>query len=320
MNGRIPVRNLHQLGVDIIRVAADEAGLSSQRELQIALRQGELGFLAFCDVDVGAGYTLCGTVTIVRYEAAGLDPSDLTAGTDNTVLARVFAAPAINISLEVRLQPWQIIRVNSSSPIGAAGLYGSLRQVVDSRVTRRNLHVPRANVERKASHQSNFSSDGELCVALCQCLLRLLALGDVASDAKQLHGSAVRLAHDRTFDRNPAFSTTALLISARCETVLGSAAAASTTQCHKGSVQIGKIVWMDLRPHLRKGLWWRFRAMPVNAPIAHVIFEAAGFQVKAPDTKLGTIESQLQPIVAVFERCLIAPPLGEQRGESERAC
>ena len=147
----------------------------------------------------------------------------------------------------------------------------------------------------------------------------MLAIGDVAGDPKQLHGSAVRSAHDRTFDRNPAFSTTALLISARCETVLGPTAAASATQCRKSGVQIGKIVRMDLRPHLRKGLWWRFRAMPVNAPIAHVIFEAAGFQVKAPDAKLGTIESQLQPMVAVFERGLIAPPLGEQRGENERA-
>ena len=205
----------------------------------------------------------------------------------------VFAAPAINVSLEIRLQPWKIIRVNSSLPIGAAGLYGSLRQVVNSRIALRNLHFPRANVESEASDQGDFPSEGELCVALCQCLLRMLALGDVAGDSKQLHGSAVRLAHDCTFDRNPAFSTTALLISARCETVLGPTAAASTTQCHKSGVQFGKIVWMDLRPHLRKGLWWPFRAMPVNAPIPHVIFEAAGFQLKAPDTKLSTIESQL---------------------------
>ena len=209
--------------------------------------------------------------------------------------------------------------MNSSFPIGAAGLDGSLGQVVDSRIALRNLHFPRADVESEASDQGDFPGDGELCVALCQCLLGVLALGDVAGDSKQLHGSAVRLAHDCTFDRNPAFSTTALLISARCETVFGPTAAARTTQCRKSGVQLGKVVWMDLRPHLREGLWCRFRAMSVNMSIAHVIFEAARFQLKAPDTELGTIESQLQPMVAVFERGLISPPFGEQRGENERA-
>ena len=59
--------------------------------------------------------------------------------------------------------------------------------------------------------------------------------------------------------------------------------------------------------------------MPVNPPIPRVVFEAAGLRINAPDAEFGTIECQLQPIVAVLERRLIAPPLGEQCGKNERA-
>ena len=57
----------------------------------------------------------------------------------------------------------------------------------------------------------------------------------------------------------------------------------------------------------------------MDPPISHVVFEAAGLWINAPDTQLGTIERQLQPIVAVLERRLVAPPLSKQRGENERA-
>ena len=51
--------------------------------------------------------------------------------------------------------------------------------------------------------------------------------------------------------------------------------------------------------------------MPVNVPIAPIIFEATGFQVKAPDTEFGAVESQLQSIVAALEHHFISAPLGE---------
>jgi hypothetical protein len=60
----------------------------------------------------------------------------------------------------------------------------------------------------------------------------------------------------------------------------------------------------------------------VDLHIPRVVFEAAGDWVDAPDSKAGTIESQLQPvitvlepIVAILERYLIAPPFSEQRGK-----
>ena len=76
---------------------------------------------------------------------------------------------------------------------------------------------------------------------------------------------------------------------------------------------------MDLRAHLSEGLCWCIQAMPVNAPIALVIFEAPTFQVKPPGTKFSTIQSQFQPVVAILECCFLLPPLGEERCEHERA-
>ena len=71
--------------------------------------------------------------------------------------------------------------------------------------------------------------------------------------------------------------------------------------------------------------WVAPLVVPVNPPIPRVVLEAAGLWINTPYAKRGTIKSQLQPAVAVlcfiavFERRLIAPPLGEQRGENERA-
>ena len=50
MDGGITFRDLHHIRVDIMRVGADEAGLSRQRELHVALGQCSLGFLALGDV------------------------------------------------------------------------------------------------------------------------------------------------------------------------------------------------------------------------------------------------------------------------------
>src|SRR5215831_16200375 len=143
----------------------------------------------------------------------------------------------------------------------------------------------------------------------------MLVLGDVAGDPKQLHGSAVRLALNGAFDRDPAFSTSTLLISEGCETVFCPTVVTTTPKSHKGRVQIWQVVRMDLRPHLRQGLRWCAWAMPVNAAIPHIIFEAAAFEVKAPGAKLGTIEGQLEPVVAVLKCCQMASPFGEHRSQ-----
>jgi hypothetical protein len=122
---------------------------------------------------------------------------------------------------------------------------------------------------------------------------------------------AVCAAHYCPFERNPAFATAALLVGAWREAVLGSAAAVGSPACDEGGVQIGEIVRMDLRSHLREALRRRFQAVPVYAPIPKVIFEAAIFQVQAPRAELGTIERELQPMVAVLERRYVVPPFRE---------
>jgi hypothetical protein len=101
----------------------------------------------------------------------------------------------------------------------------------------------------------------------------MLTLRDIAGDSKQLHGSASGIADDRTLHHNPALLTGLLLIRARSEAVFCPTAAARTFPAREGTIQIGKILGMDLRPHLRKVLWRCVRTMPVNMPIARVIFE-----------------------------------------------
>jgi hypothetical protein len=128
-----------------------------------------------------------------------------------------------------------------------------------------------------------------------------------------MHGAVAPSAQDGAFDRDPAFSASTLLISEGCKTVFSLTVVTTAPQWHERGVQRGQIVWVDLRPHLRKGLRWCVLAMPVNASIPHIILEAAALQVKAPSTKLGAIEGQLEPVVAVLKCCQMVSPFGEHR-------
>src|SRR5262245_17037947 len=122
------------------------------------------------------------------------------------------------------------------------------------------------------------------------------------------------MAHDCTLDCDPTYLPRALLI-AGYQSVFCPTLAASTSRCREGSVQLGKILWVNLRAHLRKSLLRRIQAMPVNVPISDVIFEAPTFQVEPPGTKFGTIQRHFQPVIGILKRCLLLPPLGEQRGK-----
>ena len=197
---------------------------------------------------------------------------------------------------------------------------------MDCRISRRYLHFPRTDVECEASHQSDFSSHGELCVALRQCLLRQLAIRDVASDPKQpllaRRWHCEQRVPSTATQRSDRLRVTGVL----GEAVLGTVAATDASRSSKCSVQDRQIVRMYEGPRLGECFGWRLRVVPVNPPIPRVVFEAAGLCINTPDAQRGTIKSQLQPIVAVFEcivavfeRRLIAPPLGEQRGKTERA-
>src|SRR5262249_50706882 len=87
----------------------------------------------------------------------------------------------------------------------------------------------------------------------------------------------------------------------------------------EGCVQGPQIVRKHLRPHLSKCFGWRLRAIPVNATISDIIFEAMALPVKAPGPKLGTIKGQLKPVVAVLKCCQVVSPFGEQRCQQKRA-
>ena len=104
--------------------------------------------------------------------------------------AMVFAPPPSYGLVEAILHTSQIVRVNSASPFGAAGLLGLLGQAVHNRITRRNLIPFRANVVRVGSDQSELTSKGKLQIALGQGPLCLLVVRNVTRNPEQLIGPA----------------------------------------------------------------------------------------------------------------------------------
>src|SRR5262249_23276189 len=73
---------------------------------------------------------------------------------------------------------------------------------------------------------------------LTKRVLGMLAFSDVAGHSKELFGATVRTAYDSSFHCNPAFATSAFLIGARSEAVLGPATTASLPQFPKGRIQL----------------------------------------------------------------------------------
>src|SRR5215510_3425962 len=105
---------------------------------------------------------------------------------------------------------------------------------MDRSVALRNLKHIRVDIVRVGANAACSSGQRELEVALSQRLFCQLALGDVAGDPKQLHGAAVRVPNDGTFNGNPALC--ALL--ARYKPVLGPTVASLAPQALKGGIQI----------------------------------------------------------------------------------
>ena len=77
VNGRVSVRNLHLLCVDIVRKAADACGLASYCELQVALGQRLFRPLALSDVARDAEQSHRGAMGIAHNGAFDCDPARL---------------------------------------------------------------------------------------------------------------------------------------------------------------------------------------------------------------------------------------------------
>src|SRR5262249_52865505 len=86
---------------------------------------------ALCDVDVDAHHALRVTITIVRDEAARLDPPHSTVQENNAVLHIVFAPPLTECMTAKSFQAPHIIWVHPILPLTARRLGCPLGQSVD---------------------------------------------------------------------------------------------------------------------------------------------------------------------------------------------
>ena len=303
--------------VAALRVAGDGipfeghhlAGRQCIRQVGFALLEHGLRLLALGDIDVGTDDALRDAITIVRYRAARLDPSDLVPATDNAILAKVLPPPLCDSLLEVNVQPIEIVWVDSSSPVGAPCLYGSLGQAVNGCIARRNLHSPRADVEGEASDQADLPGEGELRVALGECLLRLLALRDVTGDAEQPHGLALGAAHNRAFERDPVHLAGMWVARRMHHTVFGAADVSVARRLRKRGIYARSVIGMNEAPPFFDGLGQRCMAVIVRR--ARIALDTTRVEVQAEHPELGAAERQLEALVADLERRFVPTPLRE---------
>jgi len=112
-------------------------------------------------------------------ETARLDPTQLTTRTNDTILDLVFA-PAVTERLAAQLlHPSYVVAVHASQAFAACYFGSAFRKAVDGRIPARNLHDLRVGVIRVGANETSLCCQGELYVALGQCLLRLFAFSNV---------------------------------------------------------------------------------------------------------------------------------------------
>ena len=99
--------------------------------------------------------------------------------------------------------------------------------------------------------------------------------------------------------------------------VLGLADAAISLCCRKSLVHVQQVIRIDEAPDFFDGLGWR--RMSMMLPDAHIAPEATGGDVRAERAKLGPIEGELQPLVAILECGFMPAHLRKQRRKDERA-
>ena len=89
-------------------------------------------------------------------ETARLNPSQLAAGTSDTILYFIFA-PALTECLAAELfYPGNVVGVHASQVFAACYLGGAFRKTVDGRIAIRNLHDLRIGVIRVGANEANL--------------------------------------------------------------------------------------------------------------------------------------------------------------------
>src|SRR5262245_14334958 len=170
---------------------------------RLALLKRSLRPLAFSDINVDANYTCCTSVAVVRNEASRFDPPRPTVSANNAIF-RVVLVTSFSKSLVAEgIEPCEVIRMDTASPLLAGELFGSLGQAVDGRITRRVLDPSRGDIDREAANPGCLPCEPELRVAFDQRQLRPLALGNVVGNASHPHWSTLGIALNGALCRKP---------------------------------------------------------------------------------------------------------------------
>src|SRR5262249_5671942 len=81
--------------------------------------------------------------------------------------------------------PSYVVGVHTSQAFAACYLGSAFRKAVDGRIAGRNLHELCVGVIREATNEASLCRQGELYIALSECLFHLFALGHIDVDADQ---------------------------------------------------------------------------------------------------------------------------------------
>src|SRR5262245_47324101 len=136
--------------------------LSKQRTLML-LRSFAVG-----DIDVNANDALRTAIAVVRHEVARLDPSNLAARTNNSILCTILLPPIAEGAAPELLHAPEVLRVHTGLPLTAFDLGCPIGETVNGCVAFRGLDFFRAGVEREAADEGGFAGHRQLQVALDQ--------------------------------------------------------------------------------------------------------------------------------------------------------
>ena len=123
---------------------------------------------ALSDIDVDAHHPLWSPVAAVRNESARLDPSDLTAWTNEAVFEAIFGAALAERLAAGCVNLINIIWVYLRQPLATCYFSCSFRKAIDRSIALRNLQFFRVDTVCEAADESGLARQLKLHRPLAQ--------------------------------------------------------------------------------------------------------------------------------------------------------
>jgi hypothetical protein len=254
-------------------------------------------------------------IAIVRDETARLDPPHSTLWKNYAVFHIVFM-PLIAESLTTKsVQTPKVVWVHPIPPSTACRLGCTPGQSVDSGIPFRNLHLAIRDVVPVAADKGGSSRQGQLRIAFGQYLLGALAMRNVTGDAKQLHGRAMGVAHNRALNRDPSGLPGMGMARRWQHPILSLPVAAGVLCLCNGTADALEIFTMNEAPRLFNRGWQH--GVPVNLRSTPVACDLTGSKVRTECPQRRSIKSELKAVRNLFD-CVSTPaPFGKDRSKQD---